>query len=82
MQNINELYELITKFAPDIIKYILMGLGALVVMGYSYIKVTPNQDDDAWLQKLEGKPIIGFALKLLVKFSPVVRKEIEEKKDA
>lgn len=58
-----------------IIQLILMGLGALVVMGYTYIKITPTQDDDAWWAKMEGIPILGGFMKWLVKFAPIQRKE-------
>lgn len=84
MDILNDLPAFLQAHAPEAVKYVLMGLGALVVMGVAYIKVTPSQDDDMWLQKLEGKAIIGHLLKLLIQFSPIERKEpkAEEKKSA
>lgn len=75
--------DLVKQHAPIILQYVLMALGVLVVLGRAYIKITPTQDDDAFLQKLEEKKIIGSILKLLIQFSPVERKElvIEEKKN-
>lgn len=74
MEHIAELEKIIRLYAPGVVIYGLMGLGALVVMGRAYIATTPNVDDDAWLQKLEQKPIVGWVLKLLVRFSPTERK--------
>lgn len=54
--------------------YVLAGLGSLVVLGGVYVKLTPNQDDDAWYAKLESIPVLGQALKLLKSFSPISRK--------
>lgn len=65
---------------PLILQWILMALGGLVVGGYAYIKATPNQSDDQWLQSLESKPIIGFVLRLLVRLAPVQRKKEDKPK--
>lgn len=59
----------------QVVGYVLMGLGTLVVLAYAYVKVTPSQDDDAWFAKLEAMPVLGDLLKFLMKFSPVSRKE-------
>lgn len=75
MAFLNDLYPFIKEHAPMIVQYVLMGLGGLVVAGAAYIKATPTQDDDMWLQKLEEKPVIGQILKLLIQFSPLERKE-------
>lgn len=74
MEQLAELEKVIQTYAPQVVIYGLMVLGGLVVMGYAYISATPSKDDDMWLQKLESKPVVGWALKLLVRFSPVVRK--------
>lgn len=74
MEQLVELEKMIQTYAPQVVIYGLMILGGLVVMGYAYIAATPSKDDDMWLQKLENKPVVGWALKLLVRFSPVVRK--------
>lgn len=58
-----------------IVKYVLMALGGLVVIGSAYVKITPTQDDDAWFAKLEALPFVGSVLGFLVKFSPFSRKE-------
>lgn len=65
----------ILENGPLIIQYILMALGSMVVGGFAYIKITPTQDDDKWLQSLEQKPMVGFVLRLLVRLAPVQRKE-------
>jgi hypothetical protein len=74
MDQLHELEALIRQFAPQAVIYGLMGLGALVIMGYAYVQVTPNQDDDAWVKKIEEHKIFGAALRLLLRFSPVQRK--------
>lgn len=73
--DLHALIDLVKAHAPMVVQYILMALGALVVAGFSYVKVTPNQDDDAWLQKLEDKPVIGQILNFLIAFSPIDRNE-------
>lgn len=55
--------------------YALMGAGALTVLGYGYIKLTPTQDDDQWLQKMEAKAWVGSLLRALKAYSPIQRKE-------
>lgn len=74
MEQLAELEKLIQTYAPQAVIFGLMGLGALVVMGYAYVAATPSKDDDMWLQKLEQKPVVGWALKLLLKFAPIQRK--------
>lgn len=53
---------------------ILQVLGALVVLGYSYVLITPTQTDDAWFAKLEAIPLLGAVLKAIKAFSPIQRK--------
>ena len=73
------LIELIKLHAPQVVQYVLMGLGVLVCAGMAYIKATPTQDDDAFLQKMEGKAVVGQLLKLLIAFSPLERKDAQPK---
>lgn len=54
---------------------VLQVLGALVVAGYVYVKVSASQSDDALLKKLEAMPLVGSLLKALMAFSPVQRKD-------
>lgn len=69
------LQSLIAK--SDVALYVLSALGTLVVLGAAYVKLTPNQEDDAVWKKLEDMAVVGVLLKLLVKFSPIARKEKE-----
>ena len=57
------------------VKYVLMIMGSLAVVGAAYVKITPTQDDDAWFAKLESIPVLGSLLKALLAFSPISRKE-------
>lgn len=70
-----KLVEIVKMYAPMSGQYVLMGLGALVVLGRAYVMMTPSKDDDQWLQKLEDKAGVGHMLKMLVAFSPVQRKD-------
>lgn len=74
MNDLQQLEDIIRTHAPHVVIYGLMGLGFLVVAGYTYIQMTPSLDDDAWLKKIEDNKIFGVFLRLLVKFSPVQRK--------
>jgi hypothetical protein len=73
--------DLILKNSPAVVEYILVALGGLVVIGYTYIKATPTENDDQWLQKLESNKLVGFVLRMFVRFSPVARKADLEKFD-
>lgn len=75
MDQLRDLESLIRQYAPNVVIYGLMGLGALVIMGYTYIQMTPSLDDDAWLKKIEDNKIAGAALRLLIRFSPIQRKD-------
>ena len=70
-----KMIELITQHAPMALQYVLIGLGSLVTLGVTYVAITPSKDDDAWLLKLQEKPFVGPVLKLIMAFSPVVKKE-------
>lgn len=74
MNDLQQFEEIIRQHAPHVVIYGLMGLGFLVVAGYTYIQITPSLEDDAWLKRIEDHKIFGVALRLLVKFSPVQRK--------
>lgn len=65
--------ELGAKTIP-VLKLVLEGLGSLVIAGWAYVLITPSKKDDAWLQSLEGKAIVGPLLKALKAFSPIQRK--------
>ncbi len=54
---------------------VLTFLGCLVVLGQSYVAITPNKKDDAWFARLEEIPMIGEILRALVSFAPVQRKD-------
>lgn len=57
-----------------LVPLILSALGALVVLGQTYIALTPNKNDDAWYAKIEAIPVVGKLLKLLASFAPIQRK--------
>jgi len=67
------LFETLKTFVPWI-QYVLMGLGTLVVLGATYVKMTPSTDDDALWIRLENTPVLGPLLKTLAAFSPITRK--------
>lgn len=54
---------------------LLMVLGCGVVLGTAYIKATPSKEDDAWFDKLEASPVVGWVLKTLKRFSLITRKD-------
>ena len=64
---------MILKFPVGML--VLSALGTLVVLGQTYIFLTPTQDDDAWYAKMEAIPLVGQILKALAKFAPIQRKE-------
>lgn len=68
------LLKLVIDNGPSVIHFVVMALGSLVVIGSSVVALTPNKDDDAKLDALLAKPIIGPLLKALIKFSPFVKK--------
>jgi Na+-transporting NADH:ubiquinone oxidoreductase subunit NqrC len=72
--DLNNVMEFLKGLHP-VIPLVLSLLGALVVVGGIYVKLTPNQDDDAWFAKLEAMPVLGQILKVLIAMSPVRRKE-------
>ena len=75
MEHIAELEQLIRQYAPQVVLYGLMGLGALVVLAGAYVTATPSPDDDVWYNKLLDKPITGHHPRSLV----ILKKE--KKKD-
>jgi len=54
--------------------YVLMGLGALVVIGLAVDKIVPDQYDKNFMGKLMNVPILGQILLALCKFSPFTQK--------
>jgi len=54
-----------------IAKPVLIVLGSLCVAGTIYVAATPNKEDDAFLQKLESIPVLGWLLVALRKFSVI-----------
>ncbi len=74
MMDFNNLMNLMDAAAPQPVKLVLMMLGGLVCLGYAYVLATPTEKDDAFLQGLEEKPVIGHLLRLLKRFSPLERK--------
>lgn len=83
--NQDQIVHFLQQYLPTVGVSILSGLGALVVLGFAYVKMTPTQDDDQWLQKLEEKAVFKTLLGILLAFAPIQRKEepptVEPKKD-
>ena len=57
--------------AFSVLHYVLLGLGALVVLGLAVVKLTPSQADDEAANKLLEIPVLGALLKFLMAFSPI-----------
>jgi hypothetical protein len=53
---------------------ILSVLGALVVVGQTFVAITPSQNDDAAWEKLKAMPVIGQIISLLSSFAPIQKK--------
>lgn len=70
-----KIVEFLQGHLPMIGQYVLMSLGSLVTLGMCYVAITPSKDDDAWLAKLQEKPFIGPIFKLVLAFSPIVKKD-------
>jgi hypothetical protein len=62
-----------TKYPPVLLG--LSSIGTLVVIASTYIKMTPNKDDDKWFNNLENHPVYGLLLRQLTRFSIFERKE-------
>lgn len=74
MEQLSQLLEGLANSYP----VILMGLsvlGTLVVTGTGYIALTPTQNDDAWLAKIESHGVVGAILRALKRFSILERKK-------
>jgi len=54
---------------------VLEVLGGAVILGLTYVKLTPNVKDDAFIAKMESMPVIGKLLKAIKSFSPIERKK-------
>lgn len=55
-------------------KFVLMGMGTLVVLSTAYIAATPSKDDDAWFEKVKQVPVLGWLITAVEKFSLISRK--------
>lgn len=78
VSGIESIVNMVLKFVTEnfsIAGLILGALAGLIVLGRTYIAMSPSKSDDAWLQKMESKPYIGMALRVLAAFSPVQRKD-------
>lgn len=58
----------------QVIAWVLMALGALCVVGLAIVKISPTQDDDAFVDKMLAVPVLGSFLQFLIAFSPIQRK--------
>jgi len=63
------------KGLGPVVMYVLAALGSLLVIMSAVVKLTPSQDDDAFLNKVKAIPLLGSLLIALEKFSVVSRKE-------
>lgn len=50
-------------------------VGTVIVCAKEYIKASASKNDDAWLAKLEAKPVVAMILNALAKASLVRPKE-------
>lgn len=60
--------------AWPVAKYILMGLGVLVIAAQIIIPLTPSTSDDAAWAKIQAYPIVGSLLKAFLNFAPIHKK--------
>ena len=65
MEQYNEAVLWLQQHLPPVLVLGLSLLGSLVVLGMTYVGLTPSKDDDAWLLALQEKPVIGAILKFL-----------------
>ena len=70
--------DLFTKLPG--LDFLLQAFGLLVVLGQTYVAITPNQSDDAWFAKLEANPTFGPVFTWLKNFAPIQRKDKSVKK--
>ena len=75
MEQYNEAVLWLQQHLPPVLVLGLSLLGSLVVLGMTYVGLTPSKDDDAWLLAIQEKPVIGALLKLLQAFSPIAKKD-------
>lgn len=57
-----------------IVGYVLMGLGALVVLAQSIIVLTPSKADDAFWDKMKAIPVLGTLISALAEMAPIKKK--------
>lgn len=70
-------YEFLINLAKQypVVGSVLMGLGALVVVGQCVVVITPTKkDDEAW-EKIKAFPIVGHLISALANFAPIQKKE-------
>ena len=73
-ESINSVMSWLQSVAPWV-KYLFMGLGVLVLGGQTYVLITPNKEDDAWLAKIEAMPVVGHLLRAFRAFAPWQKKD-------
>ena len=61
--------DFLNTLAPWV-QYIIMGLGAIVVIGTFIDSVIPDEKDHGFMKKIMDIPVLGDLLKTLKKFSP------------
>lgn len=66
--------ELLMKNYPVVI-LVLSGIGTLVVAATAFVAATPSKTDDAKLEEIKKKPVIGSIIIFLERFSTVSRKD-------
>lgn len=53
---------------------VLSILGSLVVSAQALVSLTPGKGDDAVLEKLKSKPLVGKIIEALIKFAVIQKK--------
>lgn len=78
--NFGLLAQKIKGVKMEIIEYVWVGIGSLLV-GYGiYVAMTPGKEDDKKWEKIKSKPIIGAIIALLQSKSIIKKAEEKEKK--
>jgi len=74
--------ELLTGLLSKVpsLDFVLQMFGLLVVLGQTYVALTPKQTDDAWFAKLEANPTFGPVFMWLKNFAPIQRANKDVKK--
>ena len=61
--------DFLMSLAPCV-KYIILSLGSIVVVGTSIDAMIPDEKDKGFMKKIMNIPVLGDLLKTLAKFSP------------